>query len=127
MNTYYAAIVNHPNQKLDPDNNIPLIQIFHSVTERNNWVKAYADNPHVKTIDSKQAIRWLRFTYRQYRNQKIPSRMSRDGVVTKFLRTCSFQPLLHTKQISLTPEEVLTLPWLKPRDSCELGLLALGR
>ncbi|MDU6505415.1 MAG: hypothetical protein E6532_09730, partial [Bifidobacterium longum] len=21
----------------------------------------------------------------------------------------------------------LTLPWLKPRDSCELGLLALGR
>lgn len=21
MNTYYAAIVNHPNQKLDPDNN----------------------------------------------------------------------------------------------------------
>lgn len=22
---------------------------------------------------------------------------------------------------------VLTLPWLKPRDSCELGLLALGR
>ncbi len=28
MNTYYAAIVNHPNQKLDPDNNIPLIQIF---------------------------------------------------------------------------------------------------
>lgn len=23
MNTYYAAIVNHPNQKLDPDNNIP--------------------------------------------------------------------------------------------------------
>lgn len=80
MNTYYAAIVNHPNQKLDPDNNIPLIQIFHSATERNNWVKAYADNPHVKTIDSKQAIRWLRFTYRQYRNQKIPSRMSRDGV-----------------------------------------------
>lgn len=53
MNTYYAAIVNHPNQKLDPDNNIPLIQIFHSATERNNWVKAYADNPHVKTIDSK--------------------------------------------------------------------------
>lgn len=93
MNTYYAAIVNHPNQKLDPDNNIPLIQIFHSATERNNWVKAYADNPHVKTIDSKQAIRWLRFTYRQYRNQKISSRMSRDGVVTKFLRTCSFQPL----------------------------------
>lgn len=92
MNTYYAAIVNHPNQKLDPDNNIPLIQIFHSATERNNWVKAYADNPHVKTIDSKQAIRWLRFTYRQYRNQKIPSCMSRDGVVTKFLRTCSFQP-----------------------------------
>lgn len=127
MNTYYAAIVNHPNQKLDPDNNIPLIQIFHSATERNNWVKAYADNPHVKTIDSKQAIRWLRFTYRQYRNQKIPSCMSRDGVVTKFLRTCSFQPLLHTKRISLTPEEVLTLPWLKPRDSCELGLLALGR
>ena len=71
--------VNHPNQKLDPDNNIPLIQIFHSATERNNWVKAYADNPHVKTIDSKQAIRWLRFTYRQYRNQKIPSRMSRDA------------------------------------------------
>lgn len=48
MNTYYAAIVNHPNQKLDPDNNIPLIQIFHSATERNNWVKAYADNPHVR-------------------------------------------------------------------------------
>lgn len=25
------------------------------------------------------------------------------------------------------PEEVvLTLPWLKPRDSCELGLLRLG-
>lgn len=47
MNTYCAAIVNHPNQKLDPDNNIPLIQIFHSVTERNNWVKAYADNPHL--------------------------------------------------------------------------------
>lgn len=22
---------------------------------------------------------------------------------------------------------LLTLPWLKPRDSCELGLLALGR
>ena len=22
---------------------------------------------------------------------------------------------------------ILTLPWLKPRDSCELGLLALGR
>lgn len=107
MNTYYAAIVNHPNQKLDPDNNIPLIQIFHSATERNNWVKTYADNPHVKTIDSKQAIRWLRFTYRQYRNQKIPSCMSRDGVVTKFLRTCSFQPLLHTKRISLTPEEVI--------------------
>lgn len=107
MNTYYAAIVNHPNQKLDPDNNIPLIQIFHSATERNNWVKAYADNPHVKTIDSKQAIRWLRFTYRQYRNQKISSRMSRDGVVTKFLRTRSFQPLLHTKRISLTPEEVI--------------------
>ena len=36
MNTYYAAIVNHPNQKLDPDNNIPLIQTFHSATERNN-------------------------------------------------------------------------------------------
>jgi hypothetical protein len=70
-------------------------------------VKAYADNPHVKTIDSKQAIRWLRFTYRRYRNQKIPSRMGRDGVVTKFLRTCSFQPLLHTKRISLTPEEVI--------------------
>lgn len=78
-----------------------------SATERNNWVKAHADNPHVKTIDSKQAIRWLRFTYRRYRNQKIPSRMSRDGVVTKFLRTCSFKPLLHTKQISLTPEEVI--------------------
>lgn len=33
--------------------------------------------------------------------------MGRDGVVTKFLRTCSFQPLLHTKRISLTPEEVI--------------------
>ena len=24
-------------------------------------------------------------------------------------------------------KKTLTLPWLKPRDSCELGLLALGR
>jgi len=24
-------------------------------------------------------------------------------------------------------DSYLTLPWLKPRDSCELGLLALGR
>lgn len=101
MNTYYAAIVNHPNQKLDPDNNIPLIQIFHSATERNDWVKAYADNPHVKTIDSKQAIRWLRFTYCQYRNQKIPSRMSRDGVVTKFLRTCCSNPCSTRRESAL--------------------------
>lgn len=107
MNIYYAAIVSHPEQKLDPDNNVPLIQIFYSATERNDWVKTYADNPHVKAIDSTQAIRWLRFAYRRYRNQKIPSNLSREGVVKQFLRTCSFRPLLHTKGISLTPEEVV--------------------
>lgn len=107
MNIYYAAIVNHPEQKLDPDKNVPLIQIFYSVTDRNDWVKAYADNPHVKTIDSTQAIRWLRFIYCRCRNQKIPSCLSREGVVKKFLRTCSFRPMLHTKRISLTPEEVV--------------------
>lgn len=35
------------------------------------------------------------------------------------------------EQLKNLPKEVrerpLTLPWLKPRDSCELGLLALGR
>ena len=107
MNIYYAAIVNHPEQKLGPDNNVPLIQIFYSAAERNDWVKTYADNPHVKAIDSTQAIRWLRFAYRRYRNQKIPSNLSRGGVVKRFLRTCAFQPMFHTKRISLTPEEVV--------------------
>lgn len=107
MNTYYAAIINHPNQDTNTDNNVPLIQIFHSATERNNWVETYSDNPHVTAIDSKQAIRWLRYTYHKYRNQKIPSRLSREGVVTRFLRTVAFRPLLHTKTLSLTPEEVV--------------------
>lgn len=107
MNIYYAAIVNHPEQQLDPDNNVPLIQIFYSAAERNDWVKTYADNPHVMAIDSTQAIRWLRFAYFRYRRQKIPSNLSREGVVKKFFRTCSFRPMLHTKRISLTPEDVV--------------------
>lgn len=107
MNIYYAAIVNHPEQKFDPDGNVPLIQIFYSAAERNDWVKTYADNPHVKAIDSTQAIRWLRFAYRRYRNQKIPFNLSREGVVRQFLRTCSFRPMLHTERVSLLPEEVV--------------------
>ena len=107
MNIYYAAIVKHPEQKLDLDNNVPLIQIFYSAVERNDWVKTYADNPHVKAIVSTQAIRWIRIVYRRYRNQKIPSNLSREGVVKQFVRTCSFRPMLHTKRISLTPEEVI--------------------
>ena len=107
MNIYYAAIVNHPGQKLDPDDNVPLIQIFYSAAERNDWVKAYADDPHVMVIDSTQAVRWLRFAYRRYRNQKIPSNLSREGVVKQFLRTCSFRPMLHTERVSLSPEEVV--------------------
>lgn len=38
--------------------------------------------------------------------------------------------LLATASYKVCPADrvmVLTLPWLKPRDSCELGLLALGR
>lgn len=107
MNIYYAAIVNHPEQKLDPDNNVPLIQIFYSVVERNDWVKTYADNPHVMVIDSTQAVRWLRFVYCRYRNEKIPSNLSRGGVVKRFLRTCAFRPMLHTERVSLSPEEVV--------------------
>lgn len=52
----------------------------------------------------------------------------RNGIV----RALYALPMHFTSPINVEGIEVndlfsLTLPWLKPRDSCELGLLALGR
>ena len=33
----------------------------------------------------------------------------------------------HQRSSHQTPRRILTLPWLKPRDSCELGLLGFRR
>lgn len=107
MNSY-AAIISHPDQPADANGNVPLIQIFDSIVKRDEWLKDNADNPHVTAIDSKQAVRWLRYIYRKFRHQAIPSSHTALGVVNRFARSFSLRPMLHTgTSRNLTPDEVV--------------------